>query len=113
MAMPTCRTLFEHVARLAASRTFCTAGTSSAIRMAMIAITTSSSISVNADRRSDGEGCITEPFGEDPNKRTSDIASILSRFPGCRHGSGGQPLARMAQRRANVVLLPAELLLPG
>jgi hypothetical protein len=33
-----------------ASRTFCTAGTSSAMRIAMIAITTSSSISVNATR---------------------------------------------------------------
>jgi len=31
---------------LAASRTFCTAGTSSAIRIAIIAITTSNSISV-------------------------------------------------------------------
>src|SRR4051794_38496741 len=37
--------------RDAASRTFCTAGTSRAIRMAMIAITTSSSISVKARRR--------------------------------------------------------------
>src|SRR5688572_14302955 len=34
--------------RAAASRTFCTAGTSSAIKMAIIAITTSSSIRVNA-----------------------------------------------------------------
>jgi hypothetical protein len=33
--------------RLAASRTFCTAGNSSAIRTAMMAITTSSSIRVN------------------------------------------------------------------
>src|SRR5262245_52641781 len=36
--------------RPAASRTFCTAGSNSAIRIAMIAITTRSSISVNPDR---------------------------------------------------------------
>jgi len=35
-----------HLIRLAASRIFCTAGKSSAIRMAMMAITTSSSMSV-------------------------------------------------------------------
>src|ERR1035438_9705087 len=39
--------LLMHCKRAAASRTFCTAGTSRAIRMAMIAITTSSSINVN------------------------------------------------------------------
>ena len=37
--------------RAAASRTFCTAGNSNPIRMAMMAITTSSSISVKASRR--------------------------------------------------------------
>jgi hypothetical protein len=42
--------LFVDCVRAAASRTFCTAGTSSAIRIAMIAITTSNSISVNAGR---------------------------------------------------------------
>jgi hypothetical protein len=36
--------------RLAASRTFCTAGSKRPIRMPMIAITTSSSINVNAVR---------------------------------------------------------------
>ena len=45
-----CLTLFVHFERLAASRTFCTAGSSSPMRIAMIAITTSSSISVNAAR---------------------------------------------------------------
>jgi hypothetical protein len=40
--------LFVHWLRAAASRTFCTAGTKSAIKMAMIAITTKSSMSVNA-----------------------------------------------------------------
>ena len=38
--------LFAHLARLAASRTFCTAGSSNPIRIAIIAITTSSSMSV-------------------------------------------------------------------
>src|SRR5690606_35635132 len=39
--------LFRHWVRRAASRACCTAGSSSAIRIAMIAMTTSSSISVN------------------------------------------------------------------
>jgi hypothetical protein len=43
--------LFWHFDRDAASRTFCTAGNNSPIKIAMIAITTNSSISVNADRR--------------------------------------------------------------
>src|SRR6476660_2722825 len=43
--------LFWQLDLAAASRTFCTAGKSRPIRIAMIAITTSSSISVNADRR--------------------------------------------------------------
>src|SRR5579884_2462512 len=40
--------LLVHWMRAAASRTFCTAGTSMPTRMAMMAITTKSSISVNA-----------------------------------------------------------------
>src|SRR5581483_12018409 len=43
--------LFWHCARLADSRTFCTAGTRSAIRMAMMAITTSNSTRVKARGR--------------------------------------------------------------
>src|SRR5947207_1570819 len=46
MDRPICFRLFWHWARAAASRTFCTAGTSSPIRIAMIAMTTSNSISV-------------------------------------------------------------------
>src|SRR5262249_655849 len=49
-ARPSCLRLFWHCMRAAASRTFCTAGSSRPIRMAMMAITTSSSISVNAER---------------------------------------------------------------
>src|SRR5262245_14440402 len=50
MASPICLRLFEHFKRLAASRTFCTAGSNSPMRIAMIAITTKSSIRVNAFR---------------------------------------------------------------
>src|SRR4051794_28004186 len=44
--MPSCFMLLTQLVRLAASRTFCTAGSKSAMRMAMIAITTNSSIRV-------------------------------------------------------------------
>src|SRR5690348_15808958 len=50
MARPSCLRLFEHDTRLAASRTFCTAGSNMPIKMAMIAITTSNSIRVKAER---------------------------------------------------------------
>ena len=43
--------LFEQVIRLAASRTFCTAGTNKPTSTAMIAITTSNSISVKPKTR--------------------------------------------------------------
>src|SRR5687768_7552540 len=43
--------LLPHFMRAAASRTFCTAGSSRPMRMAMMAMTTSSSISVKAFRR--------------------------------------------------------------
>jgi hypothetical protein len=43
--------LFWQLIRVAASRTFWTAGNNSPIRTAMIAMTTKSSISVNARRR--------------------------------------------------------------
>ena len=49
MAKPSCLKLLVHCVRAAASRTFCTAGKSKPIKMAIIAITTKSSISVNAD----------------------------------------------------------------
>src|SRR5437667_10328828 len=45
-ARPICLRLFAQETRLAAARTFWTAGTSRPMRMAMIAITTNSSISV-------------------------------------------------------------------
>src|SRR5579883_3160233 len=53
MASPSCLRLLVHWARRAASRAAWTAGRSRAISTAMIAITTSSSISVKPARRSD------------------------------------------------------------
>src|SRR3954464_4554217 len=50
MARVSCLMLFWHFMRAAASRTFCTAGSNSPIRTAMMAMTTSSSMSVNAER---------------------------------------------------------------
>src|SRR5215813_7156542 len=50
--MPICLRLFWHCRRAAASRTACTAGSSRPIRTAMMAMTTSNSMSVNAGRRS-------------------------------------------------------------
>src|SRR5260370_13723310 len=46
IARPHCLRLLEHCVRAAASRTFCTAGNRSPIKMAIMAMTTSSSISV-------------------------------------------------------------------
>src|SRR5258708_419257 len=45
-----CLRLLLHLTRLAAARTFCTAGSKRPIRMPMMAITTSSSIRVKARR---------------------------------------------------------------
>ena len=50
-ARPICLRLFWHLARAAASRTFWTAGSNSPISTAMMAMTTSSSMSVNPRRR--------------------------------------------------------------
>src|SRR5579871_4578435 len=50
MAKPICLRLLAQRMRLAASRTFCTAGSSNPIKTAMMAMTTSSSIKVNAAR---------------------------------------------------------------
>jgi hypothetical protein len=53
-----CLRLLVHCERLAASRAACTAGSSSETRTAIIAMTTSSSISVKAAREGRrGEGC--------------------------------------------------------
>src|SRR5438874_1413503 len=56
MPRPICFRLLEHFARLAASRTFWTAGSNRPIRTAIMAITTSSSIRVKPRRASDLPG---------------------------------------------------------
>ena len=57
--MPICFKLFRHWRLAADSRTFCTAGNSNPIRMAMMAMTTRSSIRVKAGSRGLGR----EPIG--------------------------------------------------
>src|SRR5262249_52460112 len=72
-----CLRLFWHFMRLADSRTFCTAGSNKPTRMAMMAMTTSNSISVNADLRRTMRG----PPGEDePKKRIKENAKRRIRF---------------------------------
>src|SRR5947209_6049048 len=65
-ARPSCLRLLVHLMRAAASRTFWTAGRSRPIRMAMIAITTSSSIRVKP-RRAD-EFVMTNPLAGTGNE---------------------------------------------
>jgi hypothetical protein len=66
VAVKICLTLLVHLVRLAASRTFWMAGSSSPIRMAMMAITTSNSISVKPCR----ERAINTPLiGEEPRQK--------------------------------------------
>ena len=61
-AMPNCFMLLLQLMRAAASRTFCTAGKSRPTRIAIIAMTTSSSINVNALR---------------PREKTLDMTALL------------------------------------
>ena len=60
--MPSCLRLLTHWVRRAASRAACTAGSSRAISTAMIAITTSNSMSVKP-RRHNGLACIVTSPG--------------------------------------------------
>src|SRR5262249_4215784 len=56
--MPSCLRLLLHFKRAAASRTFWTAGKSRPMRMAIMAMTTSSSMSVKPDRSLERRGSI-------------------------------------------------------
>src|SRR5688500_184011 len=78
-----CFRLLTHRVRAAASRTFWTAGRSSPIRIAMIAITTSSSINVNPRRVRAGAAGMTTPVPEDVP--ADDAAND-------RAGPGGPPI---------------------
>src|SRR5262249_18207915 len=64
MARPSCLRLFWHCRRAAASRTFWTAGTSRPIRMAIMAITTNSSMRVNPPRRTRTVGLLPKDLGD-------------------------------------------------
>src|SRR5450432_517588 len=70
MPRPICLRLFWHCKRAAAARTFCTAGTSKAIKMAMIAITTSNSIRVKPARCRRCTGIMKNSFGWSINVRS-------------------------------------------
>src|SRR5947209_1888814 len=70
--MPSCLRLLEQLMRLAASRTFCTAGKSKPIRTPMMAITTSNSINVKPGRR---RRKAIEDMGPPCEKEKNDCAS--------------------------------------
>src|SRR5262249_34934649 len=72
--MPIWRRLLVHLVRFAASRTICIAGSSRPSSTAMMAMTTSSSMRVNADGRrrdEEGEGMETNPFCRAGQKRVA------------------------------------------
>src|ERR1700679_77088 len=72
-----CLTLFIDCERAAASRTFWTAGMSRPIRIAMIAITTSSSMNVKADERCFGLGDIeAHPFRKTVRKDRAENEAL-------------------------------------
>src|SRR5207237_26391 len=75
--MPICLRLLVHLERAAASRTFWTAGSSNPMRIAMIAITTSSSMSVNAALRAVRVGMGTSAVGRTGNERRA--ATVAAR----------------------------------
>src|SRR5438132_13782430 len=75
--MPSCLRLLVHVTRLAASRTFCTAGSNRPISTAMMAITTSSSMSVNARRRGRGSGIMIDLASMKQLPRNENLLCIL------------------------------------
>src|SRR5579884_4137067 len=85
LARAICLRLLEHLARAAASRTFWTAGSSRPIRIAMMAITTSSSISVKPRRAR--ERIAPSFHGDKASKHESDEVR-----PGTARGGTKRPL---------------------
>src|SRR5262245_29359871 len=83
MARPICLRLLAHRMREAASRTFWTAGSSRPMRMAMMAMTTSNSISVKAKRARER---ILSPLGKGVKERV--FASRVAHGDGCGHTRG-------------------------
>src|SRR5581483_7239235 len=75
-----CLQLFSDCARAAASRTFCTAGISRPMRMAMMAMTTSSSIKVNpGDGRFELRNMDTFPLRKPMRRENPWKRGLLSR----------------------------------
>src|SRR5579864_1548949 len=72
--------------RAAASRTFCTAGNSRPMRIDIIAITTKSSMSVNAERKREELATIHNPF-----RRVGRNMRKMPGSSGSRHGEVKQP----------------------
>src|SRR5271166_2343232 len=79
MANPICLRLFVHWIRRAASRADCTAGSSSAIKTAMIAITTKSSMSVKPDRF---RFMAITPLRKLVSDRRTKVVEVFSATPG-------------------------------
>src|SRR5262249_35196199 len=109
--------------RLAASRTFCTAGSKRPIRMAMMAITTNSSMSVKPRRRHRG----VHPKDTMRNPTFTKERRLVHPDPGCAggirnggsvHAASGEPfLGRTARddrpREKNRVLNRLSIVLEG
>src|SRR5262249_48450759 len=97
MARPICLRLLVHWARRAASRADCTAGSSSAIKTAMMAMTTKSSISVkpralaNRSMGRPSKGGMDEPNGD---QRTKWGFANRCRRVSARQGPPGEVLIR-------------------
>src|SRR5262249_28740326 len=82
MARPICLRLLLHLMRLAASRTFWTAGNSRPIRTAMMAMTTSSSMSVKPTRCLLNRDLMRAPPRRGKRKRIRGRSAGGSVFPG-------------------------------
>src|SRR4051794_34947803 len=91
VARPICLRLLAHLIRAAASRTFCTAGSSSPISTAMIAMTTSSSISVNPRRGVGRNTAFSSVWGNGSRRRGLGQDEV-------RPGEGGQGDLRVGGR---------------
>src|SRR5437764_7489911 len=102
--------LFWHLARAAASRTFWTAGSSRPIRIAMMAITTNSSMSVNARRESRDTSLIAQPSGRQKWKNNSrldrNLTNVNKRSLPPRPADASRAAARAADASTRVVSDP-------
>src|SRR5688572_14843231 len=105
--MPSCRSWFAHFMRAAASRTFWTAGSNSPIRMAMIAMTTSNSISVNARRGMgvSGAGEARSQTNACPGvKMLHGRVAVARRIPDAARAGSNRLRAAFARADADAVL---------